>query len=248
MHYDAVLAETVGIRAADGELVEAYTARPMAADRRGGVLVIHHMPGYDRESKETVRRFAVEGYDAICVNLHWRDAPDAASDDAAAASRANGGVPDDRFVGDASGGLRWLRDLPTSNGKVGTIGFCSGGRQAFLSALELDVQAAVDCYGAFVVEPPPESIPWEVRPLIDRVAELHAPLLGLFGNDDQHPSPAHVDELEKLLIEHGKDHEFHRYDGAGHAFFSVDRPAYRPAAALDGWQRIRAFFAEHLAG
>jgi hypothetical protein len=59
-------------------------------------------------------------------------------------------VPDDRFVGDAAGAVRWLRERPTSNGRVGTIGFCSGGRQAVLSAIALDVQAAVDCYGAFV--------------------------------------------------------------------------------------------------
>jgi carboxymethylenebutenolidase len=55
-----------------------------------------------------------------------------------------------------------------------------------------------------------------------------------------------VDELEKLLQDHGKTYEFHRYDDAGHAFFSVDRPSYRVAAAVDGWQRIRDFLARHL--
>ena len=162
MRDDAVLAETTGIRGADGDLVEAYTARPMDPGPRGGVLVIHHMPGYDREAKEIVRRFAVDGYDAIAVNLHWRDAPGADPDDAAAASRANGGVPDDRFVGDAAGAVRWLRERPTSNGRVATIGFCSGGRQAVLSAIELDVQAAIDCYGAFVTAEPPEGFPIRV--------------------------------------------------------------------------------------
>jgi dienelactone hydrolase len=56
-------------------------------------------------------------------------------------------VPDARFVGDAAGAVRRLRAQPTSNGKVGTIGYCAGGRQAFLTALELDIQGAVDCYG-----------------------------------------------------------------------------------------------------
>jgi carboxymethylenebutenolidase len=248
VRYDAVLAETVGIRGRDDDLVEAYAARPMNGGHRGGVLVIHHMPGYDREAKEIVRRFAVDGYHAICVNLHWRDAPGADPDDAAAASRANGGVPDERFVGDAAGAVRWLRDLPSSNGRVGTIGFCSGGRQAFLSAVELDVQAAVDCYGAFVISEPPEGFPVRMRPLAHRVADLRAPLLGLFGNDDRNPSPTEVDELEKLLREHGKPHELHRYDDAGHGFLSADRPSYRVAAALDGWHRIYTFFARHLTG
>ena len=246
MRYDAVLAETIGIRGAGGDLVEAYTARPMDARPHGGVLVVHHMPGFDREAKEIVRRFAADGYAAICVNLHFRDAPGADPDDAAAASRANGGVPDDRFVADAAAGVAWLRALPAADGRVGVIGYCSGGRQAFLAALELDVQAAVDCYGAFVLHEPPEGFPIRVRPLADRVGELRAPLLGLFGDDDRNPSPAEVDELEALLREHGKTHEFHRYDDAGHAFFSVDRPAYRQAAAADGWQRVDDFFRRHL--
>lgn len=248
MAYDAVLAETVGIRGHGDDLVEAYTARPMAPGPRGGVVVIHHMPGYDRESKEVVRRFAVLGYDAICVNLYSREAPGAAPDDAAATARAQGGVPDERFVGDAKAAARWLRDLPTSNGTVGTIGYCSGGRQAFLTSIEVDVEAAVDCYGAFVVGTPPEGFPLQVQPLADRVAEVRAPILGLFGNDDSYPAPEQVDELEKLLQEHGKTYEFHRYDGAGHAFFSVDRPSYRPEAAVDGWRHVEAFFATHLAG
>ncbi|MBW0103006.1 dienelactone hydrolase family protein [Pseudonocardia sp. KRD291] len=246
VRYDAVLSETVVIRGHGGDEVEAYTARPMTLGPRSGVLVIHHMPGYDRESKETVRRFAVEGYDAICVNLYTREAPGADPDDAAATARAQGGVPDERFVGDAAGAVAWLRALPGASGKVGTIGFCSGGRQAFLSGVELDVQAAVDCYGAFVVGTPPEGFPVQVSPLADRVPELRAPLLGLFGNEDSYPSPAHVDELEALLRDAGKTYEFHRYDDAGHAFFSVDRPSYRVAAALDGWEKIRAFYRRHL--
>jgi carboxymethylenebutenolidase len=244
--YDAVLAETVNIHGHGGDLVEAYTARPLAPGPRGGVLVIHHMPGYDRGTKEIVRRFAELGYNAICVNLYSREAPGASPDDAAATARANGGVPDERFVGDAAGAADWLRALPTSNGRVGSIGYCSGGRQAFLTSIEVDVQAAVDCYGAFVVGTPPEGFPLQVRPLADRVPEVHAPVLGLFGNEDSYPSPEHVDELEKLLQENGKTYEFHRYDDAGHAFFAVNRPAYRPEAANDGWQRIEAFYGRYL--
>ena len=79
-------------------------------------------------------------------------------------------------------------------------------------------------------------------------AEPACPLLGLFGNEDQHPSPEQVDELDEILTDQHKPHEFHRYDDAGHAFFSVDRPAYRVAAANDGWEQIAAFYATHLGG
>ena len=54
--------------------------------------------------------------------------------------------------------------------------------------------------------------------------------------------------LDAELTQLDKPHEFHSYDGAGHSFFSVDRPAYRPEAALDGWRRIDRFFATHLKG
>lgn len=249
MQYDAVLAETVGMRGhgdGTGDLIEAYTARPMDAAPHSGMIVIHHMPGYDAQSKEITRRFATMGYSAICPNLYTREAPDADPDDAAAVSRANGGVPDERFVGDAEGAADWLRALPNATGKVGVIGYCSGGRQAVLAGIEVDVQAAIDCYGAFVVRNVPESLGLPISPLADRLGELDAPLLGLFGNEDTIPTPDEVDELEKLLQQHGKTYEFHRYDDAGHAFFAVDRPSYRPEAAVDGWQKITTFLATHL--
>src|SRR6202020_2024405 len=245
---DSLTAETTRITGHDGGEVEAYLARPAGDDARGGVVVIHHMPGYDRATKEIVRRFAELGYDAISPNLYWREAPGAAPDDAAATARANGGVPDDRLVGDVGGSAEALRALATSNGKVGVIGYCSGGRHSVLAACNLELDAAVDCYGAFVVGTPPEGFPLPISGFPEQIPSLRCPLLGLFGNDDAHPSPADVDELERLLKDAGKTYEFHRYDDAGHAFFSVDRPAYRVAAALDGWERIEAFYSKYLGG
>jgi carboxymethylenebutenolidase len=147
-----------------------------------------------------------------------------------------------------AGAVDYLRGLSNSNGKVGVIGHCSGGRQAFLAAVSLDLDAAVDCWGGFVVGDAPEGHPLHgVPPLVVRTGDLSCPLFGLFGNDDSAPSPAHVDELEAALKQHGKTYEFHRYDGAGHAFMNVDRPSYRPEAALDAWQRIWAWFGKYLA-
>src|SRR5579875_2229780 len=241
-------ARTVKIRGFGGDEVEAYLATPDDAGRRGGVVVIHHMPGYDRATKEIVRRFAEMGYDAICPNLYWREAPGADPDDAAAKARAQGGVPDERLIGDVEGAANHLRSLPTSNGKVGVIGYCSGGRQSVLAACNLDLDAAVDCYGAFVTGEPPEGFPLKVTNLVEQLPNLRCPLLGLFGNEDQYPSPEQVDELEEILKREGKTYEFHRYDGAGHAFFAVDRPSYRVEAANDGWERIESFLSKHLGG
>jgi len=239
-------ADTVSIVGAGGDQIEAYLAQPIDRASVGGVVVIHHMPGYDEQTKEITRRFAAHGYLALCPNLYWREAPGASPDDAAAAARAQGGVPDERLVGDVAGAASHLRSLGSSNGKVATIGYCSGGRQSFLAACSLALDAAVDCYGAFVVAPPPEGAPVTVGPLLHLAPDLSCPLLGLFGADDRFPSPAEVQELEKVLSELGKTFEFHSYEGAGHAFFATNRTSYRPEAANDGWDRIWEFFGRYL--
>src|SRR5436305_4310185 len=240
--------ETIRVTGHGGDEIEAYLVRPSGEGKRGGVVVIHHMPGYDRATKEIARRFAELGYDAVMPNLYWREAPGASPDDAAAAARAKGGVPDERLIGDVAGAAQYLRSLQSSNGKVGVIGYCSGGRQSVLAACNVDLDAAVDCYGAFVTGEPPEGFPLQVTNLVDQLPSLRCPLLGLFGNDDQYPSPEQVDELDRILTEQAKAHEFHRYDGAGHAFFNTDRPSYRPEAAAHGWERVAAFFKTHLGG
>jgi carboxymethylenebutenolidase len=243
---DSLRASTIQIEGDGGDEIEAYLAQPDGDERRGGVVVIHHMPGYDRATKEMVRRFAELGYDAICPNLYWREAPGAAPDDAAATARAQGGVRDEQLVGDVAGAAAYLRSLPTSNGKVGVIGYCSGGRQSVLAACNLDLDAAVDCYGAFVTGTPPEGFPLRVTNLVDQLPNLRCPVLGLFGNEDKFPSPEQVDEFEQILKDNDKSYDFHRYDDAAHAFFSTDRPSYRVEAANDGWDRISEFYAQNL--
>ena len=246
MDLDTICTRSAMIQGAGGDDIEVYLALPEGDGPFPGVVVIHHLPGFDRATKEIARRFATMGYSAAMPNLYWREAPGAAPDDAAATARAAGGVPDERLVGDVRGVAAYLRALPNANGKVGAIGYCSGGRQAFLSGIEAGVDAAVDCYGAFVTGTRPEGHPLNVVPLTDRVADLACPVLGLFGAEDKYPSPEHVDQLERLLDQHGKTFEIHRYPDAGHGFFAVDRPSYRVAAANDGWQRIAAFFGTYL--
>ena len=175
--YDAMLAESVTITGHNGDEIEAYSARTLQAGPVGGVVVIHHLPGYDRQTAEFTRAFAARGYNAVMPNLYHREAPGAAPDDAMAAARASGAipVPDERIVGEVAGAAAYLRGLSNSNGKVGVIGHCSGGRQAFLAAVSLPLDAAVDCYGGFVVGTPPEGHPLHgVAPLVERQATYPA--------------------------------------------------------------------------
>jgi carboxymethylenebutenolidase len=243
---DAMRAETVRIAGHDGDEIEAYLAQPLGPGGFGAVVVIHHFPGYDEETKEIARRFAHHGYLALCPNLYSRQAPGASPDAAAAVVRAQGGVPDEQLVGDVGGGARHLKAMASSNGKVGTIGYCSGGRQSFLAACSLTLDAAVDCYGAFVVVPAPEGSPLKVGPIAHLAENLSCPLLGLFGVEDQNPSPEQTAELEAILTAHHKTFEFHTFEGAGHAFFATNRPNYRPEVATEGWSKVWDFFGRYL--
>lgn len=247
MSYEGMIAETVSIQGSGGEGIEAYCARPLGAGPFAGVVVIHHAPGWDEWCKEATRKFAHHGYAAINPNLYFRAGP-GSPDDVAARVRAAGGVSDDQVMGDVQGAISFLRAQPYANGKIGVIGFCSGGRHTYLAACRLpDIDAAVDCWGGGVIVDDPSQLN-QLRPVapIDLSENLNCPLLGIFGNDDRSPTPEQVNRTEEVLKRLGKTYEFHRYDGAGHGFFAVDRAGYRPEQAVDGWQKVFAFFEKYL--
>ena len=246
MPSEAMCAELVTMRGHEGDTIDAYLARPTGPGPHPGVVVIHHMPGWDEATKEITRKFAHHGYAAICPDLHFREGkgtPEANS----ASVRDAGGMPDNRTMGDVEGAIRYLRALPYLNGKVGIIGYCSGGRQVYLAACTLKgIDAAVDCYGGGVGAGKEGLTPRQPVDPIDYTKDLSCPLLGLFGREDKRPSPEHVAKTEAELKKWGKTYEFHTYDNAGHSFFTVDRAAYRVEAAMEGWKRVLQWFGKYL--
>lgn len=247
MPYEGLHAETVSFRGHNGDESEAYYARPLRPGKVPGIVVIMHMPGWDEWIIDTTRKFAHHGFAAIAPHLYFRYGP-GSPDDLAAKARAAGGASDDEVVGDVAGAMQFLRAQANANGKVGVIGFCSGGRHSYLAACRIpDFNAVVDCWGGRVIVDDPADLT-DKRPVapIDLTEKLNAPLLGLFGNDDKAPSPDQVNRHEALLKKLGKNYEFHRYDGAGHAFFNYTSPNYRVQPALDGWTKVFAFLRKHL--
>jgi carboxymethylenebutenolidase len=244
--YRPLSAETVQMSGHEGDKIDAYLARPTGPGPHPGVVVIHHLPGWDEGSLEITRKFAHHGYIAICPDLQFREgkgSPEANS----ASVRAAGGMPDSRTMGDVDGAIKYLRTLPNLNGKVGIIGYCSGGRQVYLAACTLKgIDAAVNCYGGGVAEGPAGLSARMPADPLDFTKDLSCPLLGLFGRDDKRPSPEHVARTEAELKKYGKTYEFHTYDNAGHAFFATERPSYRQAAAVDGWQKVFAWYAKYI--
>ena len=246
MKYEGMLAETVLIRGHNGDQIDAYLARPLGAGPHPSVVLIHHMPGWDEASKEMARKLAYNGIATISPNLHFREGK-ATSQENSASVAAAGGMPDDRTLGDVESSIAYLRSLPYCNSKVGIIGFCSGGRQVYLAACRLSgIDAAVDCYGGSVTASAEELTQRQPVAPIDYTADLGCPLLGLFGEEDDSPSPEDVAKTEAELKRHGKTYEFHMYPGAGHGFFGVDRPSYRQHAAVDAWPKVLAWYNKYL--
>jgi carboxymethylenebutenolidase len=244
--YAGLLAETITHPGYQGDLINAYYARPLGPGPFPGIVLIHHMPGWDEWYWEATRKFAHHGYAAIAPNLYFREGH-GTPEDVTAKVRVAGGVSDDQAVGDVEGAMRFLRAQPYINGKVGVFGTCSGGRQAFLAACRVSgFDAIVDCWGGRVVMAQSELTPKQPTAPIDYTKDLTCPILGIFGEEDKNPPPEHVAQLEAELKRHGKNHEFHMYPNAGHGFFYYDRGAYRQEQAIDGWQKTFAFLERNL--
>ena len=244
--YEGMLAETTTIHGHNGDSINAYLAKPLGAGPFPGMVLIHHVPGWDEWYREAARRYAHHGYVAISPNLYHRSG-NGTPNDIAAKVRESGGISDEQALGDIEGSMRFLRTLPYINGKVGVFGTCSGGRLTFLSACRIKgFDAAVECWGGRVVAAGDDLTANQPVAPIDYTADLSCPLIGLFGNEDQAPTPEQVDLHEAELKKHNKTYEFHRYDNAGHGFFYYDRAAYRQEPAVDAWNKVFAFLEKNL--
>ena len=241
--YEGMIAETVTITGANGDEIYAYLARPLGPGPFPGMVLAHHMPGWDEWYREATRKFAHHGYTTISPDLYHR-VGHGTPEDVAAKARSLGGVPDDQAVGDLAGAMHFLRGQPYSSGKVGIFGTCSGGRHAYLAACRAPgFDAVLDLWGGRVVMTPDQLTEKSPVAPIDYTPDLPCPILGLFGEEDQSPTPEQVAIHEAALKEHGKEYEFHMYPDAGHGFFYYNRPNYRQAQAVDGWEKIWAFLA-----
>jgi carboxymethylenebutenolidase len=242
----SVSAEIITFAGGNGDEIHAYVAHPMDDTPRGGIVLIHHAPGWDEFYQEFAERLARHGYNVIAPDYYCR-VGHGTSDDVTARLRAEGGVPDDQVVADSKAALEYLKALPTANGKFGVMGTCSGGRHALLVAsLVPGFTAVIDLWGGNVILAEDQLSPQRPVPVINYTEKLDIPLLGIFGNDDKGPSPEQVNTHEEKLKELGKDYEFHRYDGAGHGFFYYQNQNYRQEQAMDAWEKVFSFWAKHL--
>ena len=222
----------------DGDM-RCYVAMPDGAAPHPGVVVIQHAGGVDGFIRLMTRRIAEAGFAAISPDLYHREAPESSDDPMTRMGR----LRDRNILNDVSAAVAYLRTLDNvSAERIGVTGFCMGGRVAYLIATARDdVAAAVVFYGGNIMRP------WGEGPSpFEGTANIKAPVLGLFGNEDGNPSPDDVAKIDAELTKHGKAHEFHSYDGVGHGFMHDGRPGFRDDVASDAWRRCTAWFDQHL--
>jgi carboxymethylenebutenolidase len=245
MYLPEIQSDTIQYPSADGTAINAYFSRPAASGTYPGVIVIMEACGLNDHIKDVADRFAQNSFLAIAPDMYTREgSPDETNMDSVIKTMFS--VPDAQAMADLDSAALYLKGQSDSNGKVGAIGFCSGGRYTLmLGCTSSNVDACVDSAGGFIIQ----DEHTEQRPVspIDLVQHLGCPLLALFGEEDPNPSPAHAERLQAELDKHGKTYEFIMYRNAGHAFFADYRPSYRAAAAQDMWHRVLGFYGKHLA-
>ncbi|MGH7985371.1 MAG: dienelactone hydrolase family protein [Candidatus Binataceae bacterium] len=233
----------------DGFALRAYLARPKEQGSYPAVLILHEAFGLVEHERDVARRFANQGFIALAPDVYSRvGAPKNASDMAEVRTKMFG-LKDSQLVRDFEAAAAFLRAQPGSNGKVGCVGFCVGGRWTLLFACSSDkVNAAVDCWGGFVTRATAEAMTTPERPtaVVDLIPQLHCPLYVVCGEEDQNPSPEHAAEIRKRLEQAGKNFQLEIFKHAGHAFFADYRPSYREQAAFDLWPKMVAFFKNNL--
>ncbi|HEY8450110.1 MAG TPA: dienelactone hydrolase family protein [Bacillota bacterium] len=231
-----------------GDELRGYLARPREPGSYPGIIVVHEAFGLVEHIRDLARRFANLGYIALAPDLYTRvGAPD--PEDRPQVFAKMFGLEDAQVVRDLEAAAAFLRAQPGATGKVGCIGFCSGGRQTLLFACSSDaVDAAIDCWGGFITRATPDAVttPQRPTPVIELVPQLRCPLLAVFGEEDTNPSPEVAEELRVRLERAGKPGRVRVFKDAGHAFLADYRPTYREAAAFALWPEIVDFFGEHL--
>lgn len=243
--YGGVITEPIGFKGHDGDTIGGYLARPSRPGQYPGIIQIHEAFGVVSHMRELSFKMADHGYVVLIPDLYHREGP-GEPEDVAAIVRGQGGAPDGRVIGDCEGAATYLKGLPYCTGKLGTIGWCSGGRHVVLfSCNTTSLSAAVSNYGGGVVQ---EELT-ERRPKapIDMIPDFSCPLLGLSGDEDANPSPQQVERLRQELTKHNKTFELHSYSDAGHGFYADYRASYRQIAATDAWQRVFEWFGKYLA-
>ena len=237
---EGLTAGEVKVPVADGE-IPAYRAMPAKGGPFAVVLVVQEIFGVHEHIKDVCRRFANEGYCAIAPELYARQGDvSKLTDYREIFAQVVSKVPDAQVMSDLDAAAAWAtRSGIGDAARVGVTGFCWGGRITWLYAAHSPkLKAGVAWYGRLAGEPT------QLQPKypLDLAAELQAPVLGLYGGQDQGIPLADVEKMRAALAAAKEPSEIFVFPDAPHGFHADYRPSYRAAEAKDGWERCLAWF------
>lgn len=214
-------------------VVSGHLTKPAGEGTFPAVIVIQEWWGLDAQTKSIAGRFAAEGYLAFAPDVYHGELAQLGDGDTAMklVQKYGPNAPKElETVFDA------LKAHPDCSGKVGSVGFCFGGRMSLALSITRPLDAVCTFYGGGM-----QTIFEQLR------TNLKAPVLGLFGDADTSIPAGTVEEFDKLLDEVGVEHEVIMYPNSGHAFFRDSDPkVYIPEASKDAWGRVKKFFAKYL--
>jgi carboxymethylenebutenolidase len=245
-----IVTERVRIPLAGGGTMGGYLARPTDGGARPAVIVFMEIFGINSHIRDVTERVAREGYVALAPDYFHRTGPgvEYGYDDAGMAGgmKLLGALRADEMVGDARAAIAWLRAQPFVRGdRIGCMGFCIGGHMTYLTACETDVRAAASFYGGGIAGP---KGPGGAPSTLSRTPGIRGRMLCLMGGKDAHIPAAQVDAMRDALAKAGTNAEVVVYPDADHGFFCDQRATYSKGAADDAWKRVKALFAQELAG
>lgn len=228
-----------------GSEMEVFLFRPESEGAHPALILAQHIPvghaglEHDEFTLRAAERFCAAGYVVAAPFIfHWWPKT---ADLAIKREQSR----DDWMVADIEATFTMLaRDDQVDPKRIGIVGHCWGGRVAWLGACHLDVAACAIFYGGRVKVGMGDN----AVPPITLASQIRCPVAGYFGDEDQNPTPADVDDYASALSDAGVSFDFHRYPGAGHAFQNFPSPErYREAQSEDAWKKVLAFFGSHLA-
>ena len=225
------------IKVGDGSFT-AYVAAPKGVSAAPGILVIQEIFGVNHVMRELCDGLAGQGYLAMCPDLFWRQEPGIQITDKTEAEWARAfqlfqGFDQDKGAQDLIASLGHLRKLPGCNGKAGSVGYCLGGKMAYLMAARSDSDCNVSYYGV------------GIDSALGDAGGIKKPLLMHIAAEDKYVPKEAQAKIKQALGANGKV-TIHVYEGMDHAFARVGGAHYDAAAAKLANDRTAAFFRKYL--
>ena len=226
----------------DNSPMGMYLALPKVAGPVPAIIVVQNQDGVKEFTQEMTRRVAAAGYVGIAPQFYHREGEPKTPEATASIKNSRSDV---NVLNDINATIGFLKGCATANtSRLGIVGFCMGGRIAFLGAAATTLfTAAVDfygggCYSQWGDRPAPASL----------AANVSCPIQGPFGEVDKNPPPEEMCRLDAELTRLGKPHEFFFYPDTHHGFNRAGGKTYKSEHDATSWARSLEFFQKHLAG